>query len=90
MEFEWDPDKAAANYAKHGIQFDWAIEVFDDDRVLIEEDRDSWGEYRGRATGLSRAGLLFVVFTERYAGLTRIISARRANSYERKAYGSLP
>ena len=30
MRFEWDDDKAEANYAKHGIPFELAVRVFDD------------------------------------------------------------
>lgn len=89
MEFEWDPAKAAANLAKHGVPFELATEVFDDDRLLVDEDRDSRGEYRGRAIGRSRAGLLFVVYTEKTDALIRIISARKALAHERKAYESV-
>lgn len=89
MEFEWDPEKAAANLAKHGVPFEVATEVFDDDRLLIDEDRDSRGEYRGRAIGRSQAGILFVVYTERLDSVIRIISARKALKHERKAYDPL-
>lgn len=86
MEFEWDPVKAAMNLAKHGVSFELATEVFDDDHQLIDEDLDSRGEYRGRIIGRSQAGLLFVVFTEKTDILIRIISARKATAHERKAY----
>jgi uncharacterized DUF497 family protein len=34
MEFEWDRARAAINLAKHGIDFDDTIAVFDDPRML--------------------------------------------------------
>ena len=48
-EFEWDDDKAALNYAKHGVSFEAAREVFKDafavetldDRVDYREERFS-------------------------------------------------
>ena len=36
--FEWDPVKAATNFREHGIAFADAIDVFDDDRAVIEDD----------------------------------------------------
>jgi len=30
MEFEWNPDKAAGNFKKHGISFEEAATVFND------------------------------------------------------------
>jgi uncharacterized DUF497 family protein len=37
---EWDPDKAAANQHKHGIDFATAVGVFDDARALTIRDED--------------------------------------------------
>jgi uncharacterized DUF497 family protein len=36
--FEWDAEKAQANYRKHGIGFETATEVFDDP-FAVENDR---------------------------------------------------
>jgi uncharacterized DUF497 family protein len=36
MDFEWDPRKAAANLAKHGVDFEIAIEVFLDGAAVLE------------------------------------------------------
>jgi uncharacterized protein len=30
VQFEWDPDKARLNLAKHGVRFDEAATVFGD------------------------------------------------------------
>jgi uncharacterized DUF497 family protein len=31
VSFEWDPNKAAANVRKHGVQFSEVLGVFSDD-----------------------------------------------------------
>ena len=30
LQFEWDPAKATANFAKHGVTFEEARDAFDD------------------------------------------------------------
>lgn len=89
MEFEWDPDKAAANARKHGIEFTEAMTVFGDPLELTIGDPDhSDDEYRFLSAGVSATGRLLVVgYTERF-GRTRIIHARQANPQERKNYES--
>ena len=46
MDFEWDPRKAAANLAKHGVDFEIAIEAFLDGAALLEPDDSEPGEER--------------------------------------------
>ena len=89
MEFEWDPDKAAANAKKHGVDFSEAMTVFADPLELTIADPDhSAEEHRFLSNGLSVAGrLLVVAYTER-SDRTRIINAREASSQERKSYES--
>lgn len=89
MEFEWDPEKAAANARKHGVDFAEAMTVFSDPLELTIVDPDhSEGEQRFLSIGLSMAGRLIVVgYTER-AGRTRMINARVASSQERQNYES--
>lgn len=89
MEFEWDPEKAAANAKKHGVEFAEAMTVFSDPlEVTISDPDHSEGEQRFVSIGLSTSQRLVVVaYTER-AGRTRIINAREASSQERKHYES--
>ncbi len=89
MEFEWDPNKAASNLIKHGVSFEVATQVFGDDHAHFEDDPYAQDEYRQTVLGMSELGVLFVVFTERRLNIVRIISARGANSHERRRYGSL-
>ena len=85
--FVWDPEKARANYDKHGVSFSEASSIFGDPLMMAVEDGEhSFGEQRYQAIGLSiRSRLLFVVFSERDRGI-RIISAREATRRERKSY----
>jgi uncharacterized DUF497 family protein len=86
MDFEWDPRKAAANLAKHGVDFEIAIEVFLDGAALLEPDDSEPGEERWRIIGLAQGRVLFVVFTERGGDVKRIISARKATRREEREY----
>ncbi len=84
--FVWDADKAAANFAKHGISFETAAEVFVD--VFVEFlSADVYEETRQAAIGQTFAeDLLYVVSIEREDLLIRIISARAATNRERRIY----
>jgi uncharacterized protein len=84
--FEWDDAKAEANFRKHKVRFRAASRVFDDPIVLIEQDlAEDYGEGRFVAVGRIEGLLITVVFTER-GERVRIISARKANNDERRAY----
>jgi uncharacterized protein len=87
VTFEWDPEKAATNLAKHGVHFDEASTVFADPLGRIVDDpRHARGEDRSVLVGFSRAQrLLAVMFTER-RGRIRIISARPVTHAERRTY----
>ena len=87
MRFEWDVKKASENFAKHGVTFYEAAEVFYDPKALDDFDSEhSTNEARFFIIGLSTRRLLFVVYTETDADVVRIISARRAGSLEREVY----
>lgn len=89
MEFEWDPDKAAENLKKHGVEFVEASTIFGDAlEVTIPDPAHSEGEARFLSLGLSATGrVLVVAYTER-EGSIRIIHARVAEPKERRAYES--
>ena len=65
MRFSWDPPKAKANLAEHGVSFAEAVTVFDDDQALTREDPDADDESRFVALGLSDIGNLLVVVRQR-------------------------
>ena len=81
--FEWDDQKRELNLAKHGIDFDDAIEVFSGPIILRRSDRNH--EERWTALGCSDNRLIVVVFTRR-TEVIRIISARRARKNEESKY----
>lgn len=87
MEFEWDEEKATANFEKHGVFFEEAQTVFDDPLYVDFFDPDhSFDEQRYIIIGESRQGrLLIVSYTERDTA-TRLISAREVTRSEREAY----
>ena len=84
-EFEWDDEKERANIAKHGVNFRTAAEVFSDPFLFEYEDDRSYSEIRWNALGMVGRKLLHVTYTER-GDITRIISAREAEPYERRKY----
>ena len=90
--FEWDPRKAEANAAKHGVAFDDAVTVLDPDALDGPDLQHSSTESRFRRLGRSADGrVLMVAYTLRRNGNAeriRIISARRASRRERAAYAS--
>ncbi|MBF0562730.1 MAG: BrnT family toxin [Alphaproteobacteria bacterium] len=87
MDYEWDDAKAAANRAKHGIDFLDAIGALIDPRRLEEvDDSMAYGEERIRTIGMTKGNVLFVVTTMRGDDLCRIISARRATRHEQDRY----
>ena len=91
LDFEWSPAKAAANVRKHGVHFEEARTVFEDDEALLIPDPEhSIGEARFVLLGLSAAlRVLVVVHCERLDGeVIRIISARKADRAERTTYAS--
>lgn len=62
MKFEWDEDKNRINRLKHGIDFNTAIHVFDDEnRIEIYDYEHSIDEDRYNTIGLVH-DILFVVY----------------------------
>ena len=88
-EFEWDEDKNIMNIQKHGISFEEAQTVFDDEFVLFyPDDEHSYDEERFIAIGVSiMEKLLMVCYCEREnAEIVRLISARKAEKHETEIY----
>jgi uncharacterized DUF497 family protein len=85
--FEWDPEKADANFQKHGVSFDDASTVFGDPLSLLMPDPDhSADEERYLVLGMSGHQKPLVVACAERPPNTRLISARRAMRAERKRY----
>ncbi len=89
IEFEWDVGKSKSNKKKHGISFEEAQSVFNDDfAVQFYDDKNLTEEDRFLMLGYSnKSKLLMICHCERNSGETiRIISARKATKNERKHY----
>ncbi len=86
MIFEWDENKNEINKRKHGISFETAKFVFEDENMaeVVDFAHSTLEETRYLAIGMVN-NILTVVFTER-GEATRIISARRANKKEENLY----
>ena len=85
-EFEWDDGKAAANARKHGVTFEEARDVLRDPLAIeLLDDREAYGEDRFVLIGMTQSRVLVVVYVLREQR-NRIISARRAEPNERRAY----
>ncbi len=88
-EFEWDEDKEASNFSKHGIRFKTAIKVFKDENKLIRYDEEHTQEERYDVLGCV-GKVLFVVCAFKEDNIIRIISARRASEEEKRRYYNGP
>lgn len=86
LQFEWDDDKDKANRAKHGIGFQEAAVIFTHPLVTAQDDRRDYGEKRFISYGRIGKSIVFVVVHTRRLGRIRLISARKANRKERRAY----
>jgi uncharacterized protein len=87
FRFEWDPRKAAANAAKHGVSFEEAASVFQDPLAYTFADPDhSFGEERQLTFGVSNAGRLLAVISTERGNAVRLVSARKATRHERSIY----
>ena len=87
--FIWDSKKAERNLEKHSVSFELACRIFNDPAlyVLYDSENSTMDEDRFFCIGDIGDGLtvLAVAMTEREP-YTRIISARKATSKEKRVY----
>ena len=85
MEFVWSVQKAATNFAKHGVSFEEAVTAFHDplSRAIGDPDH-SVDELRCLLIGLSARGRLLVVAHADLGERIRIVSARVGTRRERR------
>ena len=89
MRFIWDENKNRQNLRKHDVRFETAVLVFDDPYAItqrdVAEDEERWITVGAIGPG----SILLVVHTfyeELDEEVIRVISARAAESHERRAY----
>ena len=86
MHVDWDPNKAKANRADHGVSFPDAEVVLYDPNGITREDERAEGEQRFVTVGLDAlARVLVVVYTYRDDTI-RMIAARKATRNEVRTY----
>jgi uncharacterized protein len=86
MEFEWHDDKNLINLKKHGIDFECAADIFlDKQRIEFIDDRKDYNEIRYVTIGAIENRIFTVIYTIRKNSY-RLISARKANRYEKETY----
>jgi len=90
VRFSWDSEKSDANFRVRGFDFAFASLIFEGPTLEREDARREYGEHRIIAIGLAAGLELTVCYTDRVLPGgeidRRIISARRSNRRERKAY----
>ncbi len=88
MRIEWDPVKARANLAKHGVSFEEASALLsgDADALEIFDVEHSREEDRFIAIGSAARGILVVVYAVAEDDGIRVVSARKATRRERERY----
>ena len=90
MRFSWDSRKSEANLVERGFDFEFATLIFEHPTLERLDGRRDYGESRILAVGVAQGIHLTVAYTDRHLLdqdiERRIISARRSNRRERKAY----
>ena len=87
--FEWDEEKDKLNKADHGLYFSEILPAFDDPFLLELYDEAHSTLEETRFKGLAELQdfiILYLSYTEKATGRTRIISARPAEPIEEKTY----
>jgi uncharacterized DUF497 family protein len=84
MNFEYDPEKSRINREKHGIDFEEAQRLWEDERML-EAPLPFSDEARWICIGKIGEKVWSAIVTRRN-GAIRIISVRRSRKKEREHY----
>lgn len=84
MKFEYDENKSLSNYKKHGIDFEEAKALWEDDRLL---EIQVWSEPEKRFICIGKIGKKHwsAIITYR-SNHIRIISVRRSRKEEENLY----
>jgi hypothetical protein len=83
--FEWDEAKRARNLRDHKIDFVDIVPLFEGQVLEIVDDRFNYGETRIKCLGEIDGRVYVAIYTWRGEN-RRIISARKANAREQRAY----
>ncbi len=81
MDIEYDPEKDAANFAKHGVSLALGLIVLENRIVEIADSRRDYGEVRMNVFGPVDGRLFVCTYTKR-GHAYRVISVRKASRQE--------
>jgi uncharacterized DUF497 family protein len=87
MDIEYPLIKRDATLADRGLDMARAAEIFGGATLTVEDDREDYGEIRLITIGFLDERMVVMVWTQR-GPARRIISLRKANEREQKAYVS--
>ena len=84
MNFEWDENKNAANFKRHGLYLDQVIDAFDDPmgQEYYDDKHSNMEEDRFLFVGFAKNLPFLISFTEPAPETKRLISARMAKKRE--------
>ncbi len=85
MNFEYDENKSIINKQKHGIDFEEAKKLFDDDSALVIPAKVMFNEKRYALISKILGKCYVAIFTLRGTNI-RLISVRRCRKKEEKNY----
>lgn len=85
MEITFDQAKRLKTLNERGLDFADSSKVFEGPHLTIEDDRADYGETRFFTVGWLNQRLVVIVWTER-GNCMRIISMRKANEREQRAF----
>ncbi|MFN3835380.1 MAG: BrnT family toxin [Glycocaulis sp.] len=85
MKIIFDPAKQVRILRERGLDMGRAGEIFAGDTLTVEDDRYDYGETRYITIGFLDGQMIVLVWTPRLRS-RRIISMRKANEREQKAY----
>lgn len=85
MEIEFDPEKSAKNERERGLPFELTAQLEWEKAFRFIDSRKDYGEERVVALAPMQGRLYVVCFTRR-GSTYRIISFRKANDREERAY----
>jgi uncharacterized protein len=86
MRYEWNEAKNCSKFAKHGLDFADAEQVFAGPCVTFVDRRFDYGEERLITLGMLAGRVVIIAHAPRGDDITRIISMRKANRREQKIY----
>lgn len=84
--FEWDDAKSQENAAKHGVACADAVAMWDASRIDIDNIAHAVGGETRSATVGWIGGIVYTAIWTRRGRSIRLISVRRARTYEEKIF----